>query len=167
MKINIFEKNYLCKITFMIILFIFSTPLDANEINTKPIISVGVLANGLAPFQMRDGREHSGFSVDLIKLVSAKLGYEITWKVYPDWPGLHAGAYRGEVDILLDALYAKERECLTFSQPYYSYPSVVVVRHDSILFHDASQLLHARVAVESGIVTKKTLRYITLAPILL
>lgn len=157
MKINIFEKNYLCKITFMTMLFIFSVPLYANEINTKPVISVGVLANGWAPFQMRDGRAYSGFSVDLIKIFSSKLGYEITWKVYPDWPGLHAGACRGEVDILLDALYAKERECLTFSQPYYSYPSVVVVRHDSILFHDASQLLHARVAVESGIVTKKNI----------
>lgn len=155
MKINIFEKNHLCKITFFTIFFIFSTSLNASKLNTKPVISIGVLANGWAPFQISDGLTHSGFSVDLIKLISAKLGYEIIWEIYPNWPSLHASICRGEVDLLLDTLYTEARECLTFTQPYYSYPSVIVVRNDSTLFHDIRQLLHARVAVERGIVTKK------------
>ncbi|WP_410488277.1 ATP-binding protein [Aeromonas caviae] len=122
------------------------------------VINVGVLKGGWGPFQQWDGHNGSGFSVELMALLAKNLDYRIEWKVYPDWRHLYKASCRGDVDILLDAFRSEERKCISYSRPYYSSPTVVVVRHDSPLFRDVSGLSQARIAIEVGFLTDKLVR---------
>ena len=90
--------------------------------------------------------------------MAKNLDYRIEWKVYPDWTRLYAASCRGEVDILLDAFRAEERECIPYTRPYYSSSTVVVVRHDSPFFRDVSGLNQSRIAIEAGFLTEKLVR---------
>jgi signal transduction histidine kinase len=123
-----------------------------------PVIRVGLLVGGWGPFQQWDGHNGSGFSVELISILAKNLDYQLEWKIYPDWTRLYAASCRGEVDILLDAFRAEERECISYTRPYYSSPTVVVVRHDSPLFRDVSGLNRSRIAIEAGFLTEKLVR---------
>lgn len=96
--------------------------------------------------------------MELIALLARNLDYRIEWKAYPDWRHLYKAICRGDIDILLDAFRADERACILHSRPYYSSPTVVVVRHDSPLFLDVSGLGQARIAVEVGFLTDKLVR---------
>ncbi|MGB6187434.1 MAG: transporter substrate-binding domain-containing protein [Aeromonas molluscorum] len=137
---------------------LFCQPVFATKEPSSQIIKVGLLEGGWGPFQQWDGHQGSGFSVELMALLAKNLDYRIAWKVYPDWRHLYQASCRGDVDILLDAFRAKERKCISYSRPYYSSPTVVVVRHDSPLFRDVSGLSQARIAVEVGFLTDKLVR---------
>ncbi|EGX6952060.1 transporter substrate-binding domain-containing protein [Aeromonas hydrophila] len=137
---------------------IFSQPLFAKKSVLLPTVRVGLLVGGWGPFQQWDGHNGSGFSVELISILAKNLDYQIEWKVYPDWTRLYAASCRGEVDILLDAFRSEERECISYTRPYYSSPTVVVVRHDSSFFRDVSGLNQSRIAIEAGFLTEKLVR---------
>ncbi|MFE8728130.1 response regulator [Aeromonas hydrophila] len=137
---------------------IFSQPLFAKKNALLPTVSVGLLVGGWGPFQQWDGHNASGFSVALISILAKNLDYRIEWKVYPDWTRLYEASCRGEVDILLDAFRAEERECISYTRPYYSSSTVVVVRHDSPFFRDVSGLNQSRIAIEAGFLTEKLVR---------
>ncbi|HIC8860387.1 TPA: response regulator [Aeromonas hydrophila] len=116
------------------------------------------MKGGWGPFQQWDGNNGSGFSVELMALLARNLDYRIEWKAYTDWRHLYKASCRGDVDVLLDAFRADERKCISYSRPYYSSPTVVVVRHDSPLFRDVSGLSQARIAIEIGFLTEKLVR---------
>ncbi|QNF17636.1 transporter substrate-binding domain-containing protein [Aeromonas jandaei] len=145
---------------FIIIATLFSlTPyVIAADTIAIPTIEVGMLAGGWGPFQQWDGKVPSGFSIELMELLAKKLDYHIVWRIYPEWADMYADACRGKVDILLDAFSSDERPCISFSQPYYTSPTVVVVRQDSALFRDVSQLQRASIAIERGFLTEKLVR---------
>ncbi|HDN9013951.1 TPA: transporter substrate-binding domain-containing protein [Aeromonas salmonicida] len=137
---------------------IFCQPLLAANKSSIPVIRVGLLVGGWGPFQHWDGHNGSGFSVELISILAKNLDYQIEWKAYPDWNRLYAASCKGEVDILLDAFRSEERECISYTRPYYSSPTVVVVRHDSPFFRDVSGLNRSRLAIEAGFLTEKLVR---------
>ncbi|MGL6051663.1 MAG: transporter substrate-binding domain-containing protein, partial [Aeromonas salmonicida] len=137
---------------------IFCQPLLAANKSPIPVIRVGLLVGGWGPFQQWDGHNGSGFSVELISILAKNLDYQIEWKAYPDWNRLYAASCKGEVDILLDAFRSEERECISYTRPYYSSPTVVVVRHDSPFFRDVSGLNRSRLAIEAGFLTEKLVR---------
>ncbi|HHO2169299.1 TPA: response regulator [Aeromonas hydrophila] len=148
-----------CIIVILLLnLCIFSQPLFAKKNALLPTIRVGLLVGGWGPFQQWDGHNGSGFSVELISILAKNLDYRIEWKVYPDWDRLYVASCRGEVDILLDAFRSEERECISYTRPYYSSPTVIVVRHDSSFFRDVSGLNQSRIAIEAGFLTEKLVR---------
>ncbi|WP_227016176.1 ATP-binding protein [Aeromonas veronii] len=137
---------------------IFTTSASAHKNNSLPTIKVGLLTGGWGPFQRWDGHNASGFSVELITTLARNLDYHIEWKTYPDWNQLYAASCKGQVDIMLDSFRSEESECVTYSRPYYSSPTVVVVRHDSPLFKNVSGLNKSRIAIEAGFLTEKLVR---------
>ncbi|HHQ4508902.1 transporter substrate-binding domain-containing protein [Aeromonas hydrophila] len=150
---------YRCIIVIMVFnLCIFPRLSFAHKDNSLPTIKVGLLTGGWGPFQRWDGHNASGFSVELITILAKNLDYRIEWKAYPDWNQLYMASCTGQVDILLDAFRADERECVTYSRPYYSSPTVVVVRHDAPFFRDVSGLSKSRMAIEAGFLTEKLVR---------
>lgn len=150
---------YRCIVTIMICHFcIFTTSASAHKNNSLPTIKVGLLTGGWGPFQQWDGHNASGFSVELITTLARNLDYHIEWKTYPDWNQLYAASCKGQVDIMLDSFRSEESECVTYSRPYYSSPTVVVVRHDSPLFKNVSGLNKSRIAIEAGFLTEKLVR---------
>nr|WP_302476485.1 transporter substrate-binding domain-containing protein [Aeromonas dhakensis] len=126
------------------------------------------MAGGWGAFQQWDGQAPSGFSVDLMLQLAARLDYQVVWHVYPSWRKMYQDACRGKVDILLDAFSTDKRQCISFSLPYYTSPTVVVVRQDSDLFQDVSRLPQASVAIEKGFLTEKLIRlhYPNVSPLL-
>ncbi|QXB31646.1 transporter substrate-binding domain-containing protein [Aeromonas sp. FDAARGOS 1405] len=121
-------------------------------------MKVGLLTGGWGPFQRWDGHNASGFSVELITTLARNLDYHIEWKTYPDWNQLYVASCKGQLDIMLDSFRSEESECVTYSRPYYSSPTVVVVRHDSPLFKNVSGLNKSRIAIEAGFLTEKLVR---------
>ena len=150
---------YRCIVAIMICHFcIFTMSASAHKNNSLPTIKVGLLTGGWGPFQRWDGHNASGFSVELITTLARNLDYHIEWKTYPDWNQLYAASCKGQVDIMLDSFRSEESECVTYSRPYYSSPTVVVVRHDSPLFKNVSGLNKSRIAIEAGFLTEKLVR---------
>ncbi|HDO1314168.1 TPA: transporter substrate-binding domain-containing protein, partial [Aeromonas veronii] len=141
----------------MFILLLVS-PLRAAENTTEPVINVGLLVGGWGPFQQWDGKEASGFSVELMEQLAKKLDYRIAWHAYPSWDAMYSDACSGKVDIMLDAFNTRVRQCITYSQPYHTSPSVLVVRQDSRLFRDVSDLQSASIAIEKGFLTEKLVK---------
>ncbi|WP_404837037.1 ATP-binding protein [Aeromonas media] len=153
--------SILFRLAMLALLFNFILYCHSVIATSKPplkVIKVGVLKGGWGPFQQWDGNNGSGFSVELMALLARNLDYRIEWKAYTDWRHLYKASCRGDVDVLLDAFRADERKCISYSRPYYSSPTVVVVRHDSPLFRDVSGLSQARIAVEIGFLTEKLVR---------
>lgn len=102
---------YRCIIVIMVFnLCIFPKLSFAHKDNSLPTIKVGLLTGGWGPFQRWDGHNASGFSVELISILAKNLDYRIEWKAYPDWNQLYMASCAGQVDILLDAFRADERE---------------------------------------------------------
>ncbi|MGG5827035.1 ATP-binding protein [Aeromonas salmonicida] len=148
-----------CMVVILVLnICIFCQPLLAANKSSIPVIRVGLLVSGWGSFQQWDGHNGSGFSVELISILAKNLDYQIEWKAYPDWNRLYAASCKGEVDILLDAFRSEERECISYTRPYYSSPTVVVVRHDSPFFRDVSGLNRSRLAIEAGFLTEKLVR---------
>ncbi|WP_247651184.1 response regulator [Aeromonas hydrophila] len=144
---------------FIIIVSLLLTPaISVAKAPSVQTIEVGILAGGWGPFQQWDGKFASGFSVELIEQLAKKLDYRIAWQVYPDWEAMYADACRGKLDILLDAFNTEVRQCVTYSLPYYTSPTVVVVRQDSALFRDVSRLHSASIAIEKGFLTEKLVK---------
>ncbi|POG24016.1 two-component system sensor histidine kinase/response regulator [Aeromonas bestiarum] len=137
---------------------IFCQPLLAANKSSIPVIRVGLLVGGWGPYQQWDGHNGSGFSAELMTILAKNLDYQIEWKAYPDWNRLYAASCKGEVDILLDAFRSEERECISYTRPYYSSPTVVVVHHDSPFFQDVSALSQSRIAIEAGVLTEKLVK---------
>ncbi|HHQ4776719.1 TPA: ATP-binding protein [Aeromonas veronii] len=150
---------YRCIVAIIICHFcIFTTSASAHKNNSLPTIKVGLLTGGWGPFQRWDGHNASGFSVELITTLARNLDYHIEWKTYPDWNQLYVASCKGQLDIMLDSFRSEESECVTYSRPYYSSPTVVVVRHDSPLFKNVSGLNKSRIAIEAGFLTEKLVR---------
>lgn len=145
---------------FIIIVSVFSlTPGVFAEVGPSvPTIEVGILAGGWGPFQQWDGKVAAGFSIELMEQLAKKLDYRIAWRIYPNWEAMYGDACRGKLDILLDAFNSEVRQCVTYSLPYYTSPTVVVVRQDSALFRDVSRLQSASIAIEKGFLTEKLVK---------
>ncbi|MFQ2203612.1 response regulator [Aeromonas hydrophila] len=157
----------LIKRFIIIVSFFFLTPAVFAEAGLSvPKIDVGILAGGWGPFQQWDGKVAAGFSVELMEQLAKKLDYRIAWRIYPNWEAMYEDACRGKLDILLDAFNSEVRQCITYSLPYYTSPTVVVVRQDSALFRDVSRLQSASIAIEKGFLTEKLvkLHYPNVAP---
>ncbi|WP_323904156.1 ATP-binding protein [Aeromonas hydrophila] len=152
-------KSLLSQFTIIVGFSLFFAPvLLASELPEVSTIEVGILAGGWAPFQRWDGKVASGFSVELMEQLAKKLDYRIAWHAYPDGDAMYADICSGKIDILLDAFNAEGRPCVTYSLPYYTSPTVVVVRQDSALFRDVSRLQSASIAIEKGFMTEKLVK---------
>ncbi|MGN5114456.1 ATP-binding protein [Aeromonas jandaei] len=149
----------LIKRFIIIVSVFFLTPAVLAESGPSvPTIEVGILAGGWGPFQQWDGKAAAGFSVELMEQLAKKLDYRIAWRIYPNWEAMYSDACRGKLDILLDAFNSEVRQCVTYSLPYYTSPTVVVVRQDSPLFRDVSRLQSASIAIEKGFLTEKLVK---------
>ncbi len=155
------HKLYLSVISnLIIILYMLLHPCVAlaTDVHTVPVIKVGVLAGGWGPFQQWDGKGAAGFSVELMEKLARKLDYRIAWAVYPDWISMYTDVCNDKVDILLDSFSSDIRPCISYSLPYYTSPTVVVVRQDSPLFRNVSSLQSASIAIEKGFLTEKLVK---------
>ncbi|MGF6775797.1 two-component system sensor histidine kinase EvgS [Paraburkholderia sp. GAS334] len=113
-------------------------------------LTIGILAGGWEPFEIVDGANLGGLSVDYLRaLVGPGVTFET--RAYADMPHLLAAACAGEVDVLMSVARTPERDrCLSFTAPYFRAPMSVVTRRERSASFTRGQLQGARIALEKG-----------------
>jgi len=86
-----------------------------------------------APFSYREENGPEGFDIQFFSLLAERMGLETAYNL-DTWHEILSGAQRGELDIILGAVYSQEREeYLTFTAPYNSMQLALVVPEKSTL----------------------------------
>jgi two-component system, sensor histidine kinase and response regulator len=125
--------------------------LTADEkawLEQHPVVRV---ANNpsFAPIDFDD--EHgqpAGVAADVMALVQRKLQLKVEYLPGQTWEEAFAAVREGRADVLLQAGRSPERErLLAFTQPYFSFRSVVVVRSDFPFVPDVNSLMGKRFAL--------------------
>jgi len=126
-------------------------PLAAPEqawLDARPAIRVG---NNPAfePIDFDDKRGRpAGVAADIMALVQKKLDLRLEYVPGQTWDEAFEALRQGEIDVLLQAGRSPEREALIlYTQPYFSFRSVVVVRSDVPFAPDVTSLLDRRFAL--------------------
>jgi PAS domain S-box-containing protein len=125
--------------------------LTAEEqawLDARPAIRVG---NNPAfePIDFDDDRGRpAGVAADIMALVQKKLDLRLEYVPGQTWDEAFEALRTGQVDLLLQAGRSREREPLfLFTQPYFSFRSVVVVRNDVPFVPNIQSLLDRRFAL--------------------
>ncbi len=108
------------------------TQTEQKWLKAHPVIRIGV-DPAYPPFDYvgEDGSTHLGVASDYMQLISERLG--ITMKVVPglSWPQVLKGAETRTVDLIPLLSKTDDRSVyLNFTEPYISYPNVLITRDD-------------------------------------
>ena len=105
-----------------------------------------------APFErINEHGQHEGIAADLIQLVASRLGIQI--KVYPArvWPESLLASQQKRCQIMSFLNQTPERDrWLTYTEPIFSDPSVIVTREEHCFVHDLKAIRRERVALPKG-----------------
>lgn len=137
------------------------TPADRAWLAQHPSIRVGYDPNW-PPFSMRDGQgEFSGIDADTLGMLGRRFGIQFEFVTRASWLEVYDAAKRGEVDMLVGTARTAERERdFLFTQPYLSFPVVIVTRDDEPIVWSVPDLVGRRVAGVRGYVTTTELQRI-------
>ena len=86
-----------------------------------------------APFESQDEKGNLvGFSIDLMRAVATKGGFEIRFVNTP-WEGIFNALAQGDRDIVISSVTItdKRHETMDFSDPYFDARQLIAVRKDS------------------------------------
>jgi signal transduction histidine kinase/DNA-binding response OmpR family regulator len=90
----------------------------------------------------------AGVAADVMSLVQRKLGLQLEYLPGQTWDEAFAELRAGKIDLLLQAGRSPERESMfLFTQPYFSFRSVVVTRYDLPFVPNIESLLDQRFAL--------------------
>ncbi len=123
-----------------------------------PLVRVGIDPE-FAPHEWVDANgEHIGLTADYIRLLEQCLGVKFEAIVDKSWPSILAMAKRGELDMLSDVNKTPDRErYLLFTEPYISYPVIIIDQGNSGFTGKLKRLNGKRVTVEEGYFMQETL----------
>ena len=128
----LFEKRFVsissndCARKFPSVCVVFATvaclsvgPAQAQETGQRQALRVAV--KQIAPFVLKDGKELSGFSIDLWNAVAQSLGVNTAWVEVATVSDQLQAVKRGSADAAIAAItITKEREAyVDFTQPYF------------------------------------------------
>jgi len=116
-----------------------------------PVVHVGINRD-FAPHEWVDANgRHTGLTADYLRLIEQRLGVKFEAIVDKSWPEILAMAQRGELDMLSDANKTPDRErYLLFTNPYISYPIIIIDQGSSGFAGKLKRLNGKRVTVEEG-----------------
>ncbi|MFT7073267.1 MAG: PAS domain S-box-containing protein [Patiriisocius sp.] len=106
---------------------------------------------GFAPFNFSEGGVPKGYSIDLIKLVSEKIGMPLEFVGGNTWPEIIEKFKRREIDILPYIYFMAERlEFMAFTESYETNPPVLVVNRDNSDVESLDDLSFKEIVVVGG-----------------
>ena len=125
------------------------TEAEKDFINKHPLIHIGVDPEFL-PFEFidKDG-QYSGITKEYLDLITEKTGIEFEIIKGFNWPEIYEEAMNGNVDMLPAIAKTKEREkSFIFSEPYYFFKRVIVIRDNESKIGSIEDLKERTVAVQ-------------------
>lgn len=104
-----------------------------------------------APFELQNEKgEIVGFSIDLLRAVAAKGGFEVKFVNTP-WEGIFNSLSQGDRDLLISSITITDerKQSMDFSEPYFDAYQLIAVKADSTVgkFADLKKL---KVGVQTG-----------------
>jgi PAS domain S-box-containing protein len=103
------------------------------------------------PFDFQENGTPRGYSIDLIKLVASKAGFEPVFVSAPAWDELLEKFKAGDIDIMPAIFETEARKAhMSFTTGYFSQPSVMVVNSNSTGIRELSDIRGKRVALVRG-----------------
>ena len=123
------------------------TPTERAWLSDHPHIRVGCDPDW-QPFSYMDASGRlSGIDIDVLALLSQRLGVDFKISAGPTWSAVYAGALARNVDMLAGTARTPEREpYFRFTAPYESLPVVIVAREDAPVFWSVQDLIGRNVA---------------------
>lgn len=123
------------------------TPAERAWLAAHPTIRVG-FDPGWPPFSIADAQRGCvGIDADLLEVWTRELGVKFEFVVQPSWPAAYAAAQRGAVDLLVGTARTAERaRDFLFTDSYFSFPVVIVTRHDEPILWSVLDLKGRKVA---------------------
>ena len=136
--------------------------LNANErkwLEAHPVIRVGG-PKAFPPFHYYDDHGKAiGIAPDYLALIMKTLGVQMRYEPVRPWPEVLEKIKTGRLDLIACAAKSPERESfLAFSQPYLSFPLVILTRQDESFVSGLEDLQGKRVAMVKGIITAQWLK---------
>lgn len=126
------------------------TEQEKAYIKAHPVIRVSN-ENDYPPFDFTIGDEAQGYSVDLIKILAARIGLKIEFVNGHTWTELLDLFKTRQLDLMHSIHYLKEREQFgLYSKPYTRFLTRFATRRDRPDITDISQLYGKKVAVGKG-----------------
>ncbi|MET0618292.1 MAG: transporter substrate-binding domain-containing protein, partial [Luteibacter sp.] len=105
------------------------TDASRQWLQGHPTIVVATYAEGYPPFESPEAGGAEGLAPDYLRLLATRLGLELRWRNYEDWPATLAALHRGEVDLVMDVAPTPARETsLALGRPYYEAVPVLALR---------------------------------------
>lgn len=121
-----------------------------EKVKEKGVITIGNSPD-YPPFEsIGDDGKRTGFDIDLIKAITAKLGVKIQW-VTMDFAAIVTAVQSGQVDMGISgfSVTPERGEQVSFSNPYYASGQVLIVRKDSQI-KGVADLVGKKIAVQLG-----------------
>lgn len=112
-----------------------------------------------APFEFVDvGNEYKGICSDYVRILNERLQINMKHLAHTTWKEVLKSAEYGDVDVLPGIMRTPQREkYLNFTQPYISYPMVIVTKTDHYFIMDIEDIKGA-IGVVKGYYTEEKLR---------
>ena len=122
------------------------TPTERAWLQAHPHIRVG-FDPAWPPFSMAtESGGCRGIDADLLARLGTELGVTFDFVSRPDWTAVYDSALHGEMDLLVGTARSPEREQhFLFTQPYFSFPIVIVTRNDEPILWSPLDLAGRRV----------------------
>ncbi len=129
------------------------TPAEKAWLRAHPIIRLG-MDPAWPPFSMVvDGRAQ-GLDPELLAIVAERLGVRFELQKAESWAEALRGLYEREIDVTSGTAWLPERaQFAGFTQPYLSFPVVIVSREDGPFFVNLASLHGRKVAAPRDYVT--------------
>lgn len=109
-------------------------------------------------FFKNDGRE-GGMAADYMQLIAGRLGINLDIQPQMPWDEVLKRAEKRQIDVISCAGQTRERErYLNFSDPYLSFPMVILTRKDSRFVSGLEDLQGMRVALTRNVLTNDWLK---------
>ncbi|MBS0314646.1 MAG: glutamine ABC transporter substrate-binding protein [Burkholderiales bacterium] len=103
------------------------------------------------PMEFVDNGKRTGFDVELVEAIGAKLGRKIEW-VDIDFKGLIPGLIAKRFDLAVSAIYITDerRKVVDFTDPYFAGGLVVMVKDNNQTIKTPADLAGKKVSVQVG-----------------
>ncbi|MDR3031372.1 MAG: transporter substrate-binding domain-containing protein [Holosporales bacterium] len=123
--------------------------ISASNAAVRDTISIGTCAD-FPPFEFFKDGQLTGFDVELIKLIAAKIGRKVEFKDMP-FGSLIVSIQTGAIDCIISGLNISEekKKIVDFSKEYYTAKMALVYRNDNPVI-SLEQVAKKKVACQLG-----------------